>query len=395
MLIFNNPGLIDIDAAVTLGVSVKDSDSPIGYFGTGLKFAIATILRNGGKVTIYRGRDAYRFEAEPTEMRGETFDLVTMNGQRLGWTTQLGRNWQPWMAFRELASNALDEGGRYVQAKSAENLCHSHMDGCTNILVEGLDEVWPERGSIILETKPLAENDHVEVHAGTNLYVFYRGVRIYKAPRPLLLTYNIKETINLTEDRTATSYWACETPIERGIGKLEDEQLLRKILTCGELFGEHHMNVPSYGAPAEAFREAARKLTFGGEGTNLNPAAAGAARASAIDDMQPGDGMQLSELQQSKLERARSMLVGAGFDLEAFPIICCDTLGPGIHGLAKDGKIFLAAAAFEKGTRELAATLFEEFAHIKSGCSDETRAFQNWLIDQILTQTETSQGQPF
>ena len=39
----------------TLGVSVKVGDSPIGYFGTGLKFALATILRKGGEIVLKRG----------------------------------------------------------------------------------------------------------------------------------------------------------------------------------------------------------------------------------------------------------------------------------------------------------------------------------------------------
>ena len=38
MIIFQNEGLIDLDAATVMGASIKDSDSAIGYFGTGFKF---------------------------------------------------------------------------------------------------------------------------------------------------------------------------------------------------------------------------------------------------------------------------------------------------------------------------------------------------------------------
>ena len=92
MIVFQNPGLIDIDAITTMGVSVKDGDSPIGYFGTGLKFAIATLLRNECSVTIYRGDEALCFTAEAIEVRGEAFERVCMNGQSLGFTTMLGRS---------------------------------------------------------------------------------------------------------------------------------------------------------------------------------------------------------------------------------------------------------------------------------------------------------------
>lgn len=395
MIVFRNPGIIDLDAALTMGVSVKEGDSPIGYFGTGLKFAVATILRNGGSVILWRGQSQHRFEVKRTTIRGEEFDLVMMDGERLGFTTQLGRNWLPWMAFREMASNCRDEGGSYMLTKSG-NICADHAADHTTLIVEGLDDVWPDRHSILLESAPIAVNDIFEVHEGASLYVFYRGVRIYQSPRPLAFTYNITEKIDITEDRSARSWFDVELKLERGIGQLDDAAMLRRMLTCGELFQEHHLDVPAYGHPGAAFGEAARAIAMGPENaTKANPAAVKHARASAIDAMQPGDGMALSAVQLHMLQRAKWMLTQGGFEIDAFPVICCDTLGPNIHGLAKDGKIFLAASAFDKGTRELAATIFEEFAHLKSGQSDCTRGFQNWLIDRILIAIETTEREPF
>jgi len=61
MLIFSNPGLIDIDAVTTLGVSVKQPGS-FGRFGTGLKFAVAEVrsghdsARRGPGDSLARGR---------------------------------------------------------------------------------------------------------------------------------------------------------------------------------------------------------------------------------------------------------------------------------------------------------------------------------------------------
>ena len=42
---FITPGQIDLENVFTFGISAKESDNPIGFFGTGLKFAIATLLR--------------------------------------------------------------------------------------------------------------------------------------------------------------------------------------------------------------------------------------------------------------------------------------------------------------------------------------------------------------
>lgn len=396
MLIFRNPGLIDMDAALTMGVSVKEGEGPIGYFGTGLKFAVATVLRLGGSVVLWRGTDRHEFTGEATTIRGQEFTMVCLDGQRLGFTTQLGRNWEPWMAYREFASNCRDEGGEVIKASASAVICDTHKVGHTTFCVTGLDGVWPERGTILLESEPLAENDFMEVHPGASQFVFYRGVRIATAPRPLLFSYNLKGNLELTEDRTAKTWFYVELALEKGLAALEDEQLIRQTLTGGEMTMEHHLDATRWGNPSEAFRKVARELTLGREHVpNVNPAAVSMARASAVQDMTPGDSMELSAVQLQMLQRAKWLLVRGGYPVEDFPLICLETLGSGIHGLAKDGKIFLAAAAFDKGTRELAATIFEEFAHLSSGHSDETRQFQNWLIDRVLLQIEQQEGEPF
>lgn len=390
-IVFQNTGLIDMGAVTTMGVSVK-ADGAIGYFGTGLKFAIATILRNRSRITIYRGREEFVFDVAPMTVRGEEFDQITMNGEPLGFTTQLGPDWETWMAFRELASNCRDEGGAYFMghADLAENL--------TTIVVRGdpMLAVWPDRRKIMLESQPIALAGDVEVRDGESVHVYYRGVRIFDAPRPLAFTYNILSPIDLTEDRTAKYWYQVEYAMERCIGALEDRALIRRMLTCGESYGEHYMDTPRFGMPQEAYREVARELALGAANEHsANPKAVAYARKAALEDMREGDGATLTPTQVKMLTRARTMLEGGGFKIGDFPVIVCDTLGPNIHGMAKDGRIFMSLLPFQKGTREVAATLLEEFAHLKSGDGDCTRGFQNWLFDQLLVQAENVAGEPF
>lgn len=392
-IVFQNPGLIDMAAVTTMGVSVKGAGA-IGYFGTGLKFAIATILREGCSLTIYRGTEQFTFTVDPIEVRGEHFDRVCMNGEPLGFTTQLGRDWEPWMAFRELASNCRDEGGScFRSADWAPN------DVSTTIVVNGLamETVWPERRSIMLEGVPLLRTDTLEIYEGDSQFVYYRGVRICAAPRPLTYTYNLLDVVELTEDRTAKGGWsAVEYKLERGIGAIEERSILRRIMTCGEVYAEHHMDVPEWGSPGPVFREIARELALGAA-TELraNPAAVRMARQSAVADMREGDSVALDAVQSHMLNKAKAMLERGGYKIDSYPVIICDTLGPNIHGLAKDGRIFLSLLPFDKGTREVAATLLEEYAHLKSGQGDHTPGFQNWLFDQLLVQAERVAGEPF
>lgn len=51
-VIFETPGNLDIQAIAT---------SPIGFFGTWLKYAIAVLLREGCQISIFTNKTLYRF----------------------------------------------------------------------------------------------------------------------------------------------------------------------------------------------------------------------------------------------------------------------------------------------------------------------------------------------
>lgn len=403
MLIFRNPGLIDLAAITTLGVSVKEGDSPIGYFGTGLKFAIATLLREGCSIDVWRGMDRYEFGTRSETVRGETFQLVTMtshgpHGMKttdLGFTDQLGRDWEPWMAYRELASNCRDEGGEAY--KWTPGMASAERPEWTTIKVTGqaILDVWPERGTILLESQPVVTTDTADLHPGPSSYAYFRGVRVYELARPSAFTYNVKSRIELTEDRTAKWWFEIHYAVAQALAKLTDPKLVRQVLTVGDSGMEHHLDVDTW-EPTPEYRAAARELVMGRETVQgVNPKAVAAARKSALADMEPGQDVQLDAVQQAMLDKARRMLTAGGFQVDDFPIVVADTLGPNICGLAQDGRIYLSLLPFRKGTREVAATLLEEFAHLASGCGDETRDFQNWLLDQLLVQAERTAGEPF
>jgi hypothetical protein len=65
-------GEIDAASIRTFGVSVKEGENPIGFFGTGLKYALAILLRTGHKVTIQSGTSKHRFALKDVKIREET-----------------------------------------------------------------------------------------------------------------------------------------------------------------------------------------------------------------------------------------------------------------------------------------------------------------------------------
>ena len=117
MITFKNKGAIDVRAITTFGISSKENDNAIGYFGTGLKYAIAVMLREGVNFSIVTGGKQYEFETRAETVRVDEFNFCFMRAggtgkfEQLPFTTELGKNWELWQAFRELYCNCTDENG--------------------------------------------------------------------------------------------------------------------------------------------------------------------------------------------------------------------------------------------------------------------------------------------
>lgn len=236
MLVFRNKGLIPEAAIMTMGVNAKINDNPIGQFGTGLKYAIAIILRLGGKITIYRGLKKMEFGLKKETIRKQDFNIVTMNGRKLGFTDQLGLNWKPWMAYRELASNVRDEGGwvkHYMRADEpgpARNETSIHVD-CPE-----LDKTHVERHTLFLNTEPVFTLPGLEVHSGTdNQHIFYRGIRVMELPKKSKYSYNITRHVELTEDRTVLYPWWIPIEVARSITQSPNRSFLLSVLDADEV----------------------------------------------------------------------------------------------------------------------------------------------------------------
>jgi len=78
MITLQNHGLLDLELLATMGANVKDSDDAIGFFGTGLKYAIATFLREGINFHMLIGQNRYEFDTERKIIRGDEYN-VTVN----------------------------------------------------------------------------------------------------------------------------------------------------------------------------------------------------------------------------------------------------------------------------------------------------------------------------
>jgi hypothetical protein len=394
-LVFSNPGGLDINLVKLLGVSVKESDSPIGFFGTGLKYAMATALRLGGSMTIITDGERYEVRGRKVTLRDKDFTQVMLNDEPLGFTTELGKQWEPWMVVRELYSNALDEYGQTMLA--TEPLSDERGAGNTIITLHGepFVEVWKDRDQYFLtdDEKSCHETPFADAHESqvNSRSVFYRGIKIHDAEQPTLYRYNLKDSILLTEDRTLRYPFQMREALEKAIISSTDADFIAKSLTTGEQHLEGRLRFEdsySHLNPSEEFLTVCGKLNAR-KPRNVNAAALSWYR-KRTQSKQPLCPVSLSPVQQKQLEKAAAFIKSLGFadSLDDYPVQVVGWLGEGIYGQALGDQIYLTKQAFDTGTKKLASILLEEFVHCHYKLYDETRAMQSWLFERIITMGE-------
>jgi hypothetical protein len=385
---FRNPGVIDPRSITTFGVSAKTNDNAIGFFGTGLKYALAILLREGHAVDIYAGKQYFAFGTREETIRNETFHVVTMNGEPLGFTTELGKTWQIWQAFRELESNCRDEGGQSTdEVMLAE-------EGHTQIVVygEAFYNIWSNRSDVFLDSAPLYEGIGVSIHPGSSKHVYYRGVQAYQLPKPSLFTYNVKRSMNLTEDRSIKYQFDLEQVLRIGFGYTEREDLLDQIVTAPQENFEAGMNYDGV-PPGETLLKVVGRHTAAFN-PRLNSSVMKACQMWLLDRFKDMQATPLSDLDAIRLERAILFCERIGFPVREYEIRVVEHLGEDVLGRAHNNTIFLSKRVFMMGTKMLAGTVMEEFIHLRHKLLDQSRGLQNFLVDLVMTVGERMTGEP-
>jgi len=251
MLAFQNDGLMPLEAATTFGINVKLGENPIGFFGTGLKYAIAVCLRLGGTFRLFLGETEYEFYVKDDDFRGKEFGFIRMRKrnsrlkrwsyQKLAFTTELGKHWEPWMAVRELESNTRDEGGgtgwTETNKYSLNAVYDSLRENTTQIVVEceEMENAYNEEVIFMPEGLTLlAEFGGCEVYDAPSNHVFFRGLRVTDMDKPAMFTYNFTDRVTLTEDRTSKWPYSDQIHVMQALQSLTDVELLDKIMDAEE-----------------------------------------------------------------------------------------------------------------------------------------------------------------
>lgn len=380
---FYNDGLVDLQALTTFGVSAKENENPIGFFGTGFKYAVAIVLRLGGELLVHRGdRVSHRFSAITRQIRGEYFQVVQLNGADLGFTTHLGASWEPWQAFRELYCNALDEGGGATTEliEPHENQTVIEVRRCPELI-----EAFHNRREIMIEQAPRWDLGDLQILDRPSDYLFYRGIRVGELPKRSAFTYNLIAPQTLTEDRTLrfsfSAFDAIATALRTQAG---DERLLEQVLTArpGSFEYEHLGSMlDGPGACTELMLDVLERLL-------ADPAQAVVPGARALlhrhrDAVARYETIELTGHERELLAEAIRQARSVGLPIDRYPVVVVDELPYGVLGRALEQQIVISRQCFVRGENCLLGTLIEEYIHLAHKFADESRALQDFLIDLV------------
>jgi hypothetical protein len=425
-LLIENKGELDISSLILLGASTKRNDNDkIGFFGSGNKYAIATLLRNGIKFFIFSGDKKIEISTEDVHFRDMVFKKILIDGQQTSLTTDMGPLWEPWMAIREWVSNSIDEGAYNVIA-STENV--SGREGYTRFFVEhgpAISEMidnWNtyftfDREDVI--TQGTDGKLFPQIDEDNNLVLYRKGIRVFfdKGRKSLyqydLSTYEINESrlidsIHTAEYRTCKflanttnisvarnilkegfveNYWEGRLPWRYGCGGLLGSTwraaIDNHVIIVDNLSGyfiEIQQSKPCYIVSIEMAQQIKRSFSD--------------VTVYGMDDSGDSVGFKKVEstakqqfLLKDCLKFCEDTQYNIGYNIEVVEFEDSDVLGR-----AFEGKILLSSKLFEQGRKEIVRTLIEENEHLKTGLKDCSRAFQNHLFNLFLTEKEERFG---
>jgi len=405
LVCFYNNGDFDTRSFTIMGLSAKPNENAVGFFGTGFKYAIATLLRYSAKVKMtIRNPHAheddyytvYTFSTKPDHFREQEYDFVHCCVEdasneyeprfiELPFTTHLGANWQLWQAYRELFTNARDEGGGVM---AVTNTFIKPADICVYVEHEDFNVIHSNHDKYFINDIPtLATSSDMRCCARiehSDNVVYYRGMYTgTKLEKETYFTYDYTSKQKLTEDRTLADTWSIRNDIsEIWVHDLSYDMLVENLPYISKShYYESHLNDYSYNI-SDDFKRACKYLID----THVPiPYWAMKLYTNTLPFNKQIDRYKLDAYQKTLLDRAMRVMKHLDMIVDKKMVHPCVSLPDEVLGLYRDGCIYISKGAFDKGFTTLLGTLYEEWLHHTTKCEDMTREMQNKLVDRIAT----------
>jgi histidyl-tRNA synthetase len=222
-ILIQNDGEIETNSFELIGASTKrDVAGKIGFFGSGLKYSIAYMMRNSIEFKVFSGLNEIVFTTTPEILRDQTFHRICINNTPTSYTTTMGATWtEDWFVLREIYCNAIDEDSCIVvkdmgtpQPTEGKTRIFIEMTENLKKVIERWDFYFSDERVPLFESsdiytcflgsndgKGTVTNQNVKVFSKTDGVVYRRGIKVGEI-KQLMYDYEFTH-VNINEDRTA------------------------------------------------------------------------------------------------------------------------------------------------------------------------------------------------
>lgn len=435
MLIKNN-GVMELEAFTMMGLSTKRDDaSKIGMFGTGNKYAIAVLLREGFSVEIVTRKYSAAFSSQKKDFRGKPFQQVVMTitepgaeprRVELGITTDMGLQWTRDHAMREFICNARDEGGMELDVMSNPSTqeYNKKLDSVLSEADKTYIVVKNTKGDKYLagyaksfDTKylfrrePLFESDEISVYEKLTpkspLRIYRNGVMVLEKNVPALYDYELNG-VEISESRD-TDMWQSQYEFSHNMFRLPESMLesivdavsensfeamgvdyyipsddkvpnfLRSsvVLTRDlyEQFSEKFFAMPLKFVPENWYKYLKTKECLRTAHKVVGEMAIMPGKETAYED--------LGQLEKMIVDKAVDFVSKSGYAISVSDLHFKELEA---MGMFRDGKIYISTKFIARGVYELVNTIIHEIMHRESKAHDATGKFEDFIIHELVKQ---------
>lgn len=417
-----NKGIIDVNAFALIGASTKrDDKTKIGWFGSGLKYSLAFLLRNRLEFKFFAGTEEVIFDTIDMPFRDETFQVIVINGKETSLTTDMGGDdWKHFSIVREIYCNAIDEGGESIELvdeMTPIDDCTTFFLGIDTELQEVIDK-WDDYFSMHRKNV-IYEKDNSRLFSGGSNYLVYRkGIQaLFMNGTKCLFHYDM-DWAEINESRVLKDQWTFEYKMASELMKLTDVNIINKILRnindCHEkgFYWDSHLEYSRTWLEAINARILVKNDVAGyfqktidtdrSKYLILPSSMVGGLKnkfndeVTIIDEDFGGGSSKFTVLEKTPkheylLNEAEKFFNESGYKV-SYPVNVCVFKSPKILGMALNDKIYISEKVFNQGRREIAEVLVEENEHLKTGFQDESREFQTHFIELYLSALEEKSG---
>ena len=418
-----NDGIIDSEAFNMIGASTKRDDSTkIGFFGSGLKYSIAYLLRNKIKFKVYADYREITFETKVSTLRGQSFDVIYINGEKTSMTTEMGIDWKAWFAIREIYCNAIDEGGAKISIVKAKNVVPIEDKTVFYIQIDEefqkLIDEWMYYFSEERKDCLWSDDDNNKIFSGSqNLIVYRKGIRVLSYDDcKCIFNYDI-DKVAINESRVISDEYSFKWELKKMLQKNSDLGIITTIYNRilgswekdlywnynHEFFHENWLKpiedktlVPyeNAGYWSEELKAAPTMFVIlphsliEGLKARFNDAVKIIGEVGEIKNMGEFKIVESLNKKQELLLNDSIKWLEANNYIVKYPISIVDFFKKNRLGQAKDGNILLSEKLFDMGKKNIVATIIEEQEHLETGFADESREFQNHFINKYISAME-------